>query len=54
MVTRKFLHAEAGGQLSKKSKKGGAEGCVSHDSPQRKSILRENGKLGSNHTGCVA
>ena len=25
-------------------------GCVSHDSPQRKSTLRENGKFGSNHT----
>ena len=25
-------------------------GCVSQDSPQRESILREDGKLGSNHT----
>ena len=49
---------KAGGQPSRKSKKGGAKGsvallketiqlgCVSHDSPQRKSILRENGKVG--------
>ena len=26
-------------------------GCVSHDGPQRKSILRENGQLGSHHAG---
>ena len=57
-----FRHTEAGGQPSKKSKKGGAEGsvallketihlgCASHDAPQRKSVLRESGKLGSNHT----
>ena len=47
---------------SKKSKKGGAKGsvalvkestqlgCVSQDSHPRKSILREQGKLGSKHT----
>ena len=58
----KLLHIEAGGQPSKRPKKGGAKGsvallketcqlgCMSHDSPQRKSILRENGKLRSNHT----
>ena len=56
-----FLHPEAVGQPSKMSEKGGAKGSVallketihlgvSHDSPQRKSILRENEKLGSNHT----
>ena len=56
----KFLHTEAGGQPSKKSKErwrkriGGLSketiqsGCVSHETPQRKSILRENGKLGLN------
>ena len=58
----KFLHTVAGGQPSKKSKKSGAKrseaslketiqlGGVFHDSPKRKSILHENGKLGSNHT----
>ena len=58
MVTSvSFLHTEAGGQPSKKSKKGGSRGslallqeniqfgCVSHDGPQRKSVLRENGKV---------
>ena len=60
--TCKFLHTVAGGRPSKKSKKGGAKGlvallkettqlgCASHDSSHRKSILRENGKLGSNPT----
>ena len=43
------------GQPSKKSKKALLNettylGCVSHESPQRKSILREDGKFGSNHT----
>ena len=55
-----FRHVEAE-KHSKKSKKGGAKGsvallkesiqlgCVSQDSHPRKSILRKNGKLGSNH-----
>ena len=58
----KLLHIEAGGQPSKKPKKGGAQGsvallketiqldCVSQDHVHRKSILRENGNWGSNHT----
>ena len=56
-----FRHVEAEEKLNRKSKKGGAKasvaslkestklGCVSHDSPPRKSILREEGKLGSTH-----
>ena len=52
-----FRHTEAGGQSSKKSKKSGGKGsvaslieaiqlgCVSQDSPQRKSILREDEKM---------
>ena len=58
----KFLHTEAGGQPKKKSKKVGAQGsvaslkdfsiglCVPRLS-SGKFILREDGKLGSNHTG---
>ena len=54
-------HVEAEGKPSKKSKKGGAKGtvallkestqlgCVSQDSYPRKSILREDGKVGSKH-----
>ena len=54
-----FRHVEAEGNPSKRSKKGGAEGpvailkesiqlgCVSQDPYPRKSILREQGKLGS-------
>ena len=57
-----FRHSDVGGQPSKKSKKSGAKGsvaqlketiqlgCVSQDYPRKKSILREVGKLGSNHT----
>ena len=57
-----FRHTEGGGQPSKKSKKSGAKGsvallketaqlgCVSQDSPQRMSILQEDGKLRSSHT----
>ena len=49
-----FLHTEAVDQSSKRSKKGGAKGsvaslketiqlgCVSHESSQRRSVLREN------------
>ena len=56
----KLLHTEAGGQPSKKSKKGGVKGsaaslketvqfgCVSKDCLE-KVILRDNEKLGSNH-----
>ena len=56
-----FRHVEAEGKPNKRSKKGGAKGsvailkesiqlgCVSQDSYQRNSILREVGKLGSNH-----
>ena len=61
---RQFRNTEAGGQPNKKSKKSGGSGsvcclvegdctigsCVSQDDPQKKSILREVGKLGSNHT----
>ena len=56
-----FRHVEAEEKPSKKSKKGGAKGsvpallkestqlgCVSQDSYPRMSILREEGKLGSN------
>ena len=58
----KFLHTEAGGHPSKKVKErwrkriGGLVewtiqlGCVSQDCPQKKSILREVGKLDSNHS----
>ena len=57
-----FRHNEAGGQISKKAMKSDGKGsvaskkeniqlrCVSQDSSQRKSILRENRKLRSNHT----
>ena len=57
-----FRHTEAGGQPSKKSKKRGGKGaadllketfqlgCVSQDYPQKKFILWEVGKLGSNQT----
>ena len=57
-----FRHVEAEGKPSKKSKKGGAKGSVatlkeskklgrvSQGSYPRKSILREQGKLGSKHT----
>ena len=56
-----FRHVEADEKPNKKSKKGGAKGsvallkesiqlgCVSQDSHPRKSILRKEGKLGSNH-----
>ena len=58
-----FRHKEAGGQISIKAMKSDGKGpvalkkeniqlrCVSQDSSQRKSIVRENGgKLGLNHT----
>ena len=57
-----FRHTEVDSQPCKRSKKGGAKGsvtllketiqlgCMSHDCPQRQSIPREYGKLGSNHT----
>ena len=57
-----FRDTEPDGQPSKKSKKSGVTasvallkesfrlGCVSQDHPPKKSILREVGKLGSNHT----
>ena len=53
---------EAEGKPSQKVKKGGAKGsvailkesvqfgCVSQDSYPRKSVLREQGRLGSKHT----
>ena len=56
-----FRHVEAEERPSKKSKKGGAKGslallkesiqlgCVSQESHPRKSILRKEGRLGSNH-----
>ena len=58
----RFRHVEAEEKPSKKSKKSGAKGsvallkestqlgCVSQESYPRKSILHEQGKLGSNHT----
>ena len=58
----RFRHTEADGQPSKKSKQSGGKGsvallkdstplgCVSQDSCQRKSILRKDENLGSNHT----
>ena len=56
----RFLHVEADGQPSKKSDKSRKDqlllkesiqlGCVSQDSRPRHCILREEGKLGSNHT----
>ena len=56
-----FDHVETDGKPNKKSKKGGAKGsiallkestqlgCASQDSYSRKSILRDEGKLGSKH-----
>ena len=57
----RFRHVEADGKPNKKSTKGGAKrsvaivkestqlGCVSQDFYQRKSILRDPGKLGTKH-----
>ena len=62
MATCHFRHVEAQEKPSKRSKKGGAKGSVailmetkhlgsvSQDSYPRKSVLREPGILGSNHT----
>ena len=63
MVTNVSFDIEAGGQPVKSQRTVAQKdrsvallkesiqlGCVSHDTPQRKSILGRNGKLGSNLT----